>query len=57
MGGIIGVTIRFSNGKEWRGSTWTNVLAGDSKGKAQGWFALIAGLCNLLLAVLHWVKV
>lgn len=26
MGGIVAVTIRFSEGEEWRGSCWTNIL-------------------------------
>jgi hypothetical protein len=26
MGGVIGVTIRYSDSSEWRGSCWTNVL-------------------------------
>jgi len=28
MGGIIGLTIRFSDGEEYRGSSWTNILPG-----------------------------
>jgi hypothetical protein len=28
MGGIIAVTTRYTNGDEWRGSMWTNVLPG-----------------------------